>query len=272
MKLLFSYIILLLLLSCNNKIEKIDYYSKDLEEMNLFGKVKSVKIYSNENEYEEFYFDRLGNKIKLIEYENDDENITEYKYNVSKKLESKISYYSFNQKDTLSLYKYTYNNLGLLAREDYYEDGIYLTSYNIFEYNNKNNLSKIDMYDSYLEGLEDGEIGYSETILYSYNDKNLRIKAQVYYKDKMLSEIIYEYDNSDNIISVKEIDSKGNISICNNEYDRFNNVVYQFCSDVEKKINIKYEYDFKNNWTIKVQEVKSEGSIGIVGKREIIYF
>lgn len=274
-KILLSYVILGLLFSCVSKTEKRAYNSKHLEDMDLYGKVKSVKVYTMEDNYEHTFFDQNGNKTKSIDYkENEFNYLTEFKYNKDDLLEYEISYYS-SDNDTLSLYKYNYNSSGQLIREDYYEDDfekIYLSSYVLFKYDNEGNLKRHDFYDSHIEG-SNGEIVFDFSVVFHYNDKKLIVKEQSFgFDNKLRSEKIFEYDDFGNTIYIKKINKNGIEYSCKMKYDNYNNYIYQNCSDADKPVYVKNDYDFNKNWILKLKKIDTDEEFGIIGHREIEYY
>ncbi|CAL2078577.1 hypothetical protein [Tenacibaculum sp. 190524A05c] len=246
------------LYSCNKKTENTN---SGLIENKLFGKVKSVEIKTFKNdtlksvELKTYRKDGFIEKSKFRFEPNLSYGETIYEYNKKNKLEKEII---ISNGDTTNTNLYIYNNLGLLKKEEYYENKLHcLTNFKIdssgkiieknFKYVNSDGLRTFKFYypDSlttiikeFLRGNPDIT---TEIKIYPKQNKK-RVFKKSHFPKTEFGEILYH--NSEGNIIKKEKYYEGKIT---------------------ETENYKYELDLEKNW------VKSESG-KIRKERKIEYY
>jgi hypothetical protein len=244
--------------SCNEKSKK---QRTEFIESKLFGKVKSIETRTFENDtlrlidLEIFRKDGNIEKSKFNFEPNLSYGEALYKYNNKNKLEKKVI---ISDGDKTGTDLYLYNNLGLLKKEEYYENKLHcVTNFKIdsigkiieknFKYVNSDGLRTFKFYypDSlttiikeFLRGNPDIT---TEIKIYPKENKKEILKKDIFPESEW-GEVFY-HNNLGNIVKKEKF----------------------YEGKKTKTENFTYELDFKNNW------VKSESGI-IRKERKIEYY
>jgi len=265
-------------LDSNTSSAKEEIISKNVDnnlaELDLKGKVRSIKRYSYEVsskfgeiikgrviEAKESFYNPEGNKTEIIEYD-DNGKLTqkdEFSYNSQNLIKISIeTNLQFDIKDTLS-YNYSYykpdkikeikilKSNGSLKNKILYNEQDYVKEDIVYRANGKPFIGNSYLYDSTGNKIEMKRTYYRKDIRtskieFSYN-KNNNIAKQTEYKQdgSILKTIIYEYDTKGNV--VKEIPSSTHYVNDNLEIvEDKSKVTYTY----------KYEFDSKHNWLKKI--------------------
>ncbi|MDD2411619.1 MAG: hypothetical protein PHR79_01750 [Bacteroidales bacterium] len=154
-----------------------------------------------------------------------------------------------NSKDNsyLSSEKTYDKNGNLLCEKDFSADGS-MDLFNIYEYDDQNNISKAVYMGDFDEVFE--------THFYEYNEENLLIKEILCYGDETpeddgaLYDIIeFQYDENNNRIKKTSIDSEGTFNNEKNYEYRNGKLIreYNFGEDKKMEVEILYKYDNHGN-------------------------
>lgn len=138
-------------------------------------------------------------------------------------------------------------NENLLSEKDFSADGS-IDLNNVYEYDEKNNVSKAIYMGDFDE--------VYETHFYEYNEENLLIKELLFYGDETpeddgaLYDIIeFQYDENKNRIKKTSIDSEGTFN--NEKINEYRNGKlireFNFGEDKKMEVEILYEYDNQGN-------------------------
>ena len=211
-----------------------DGVKNDLNEMNLNGKVKSIREYSYEA-VEKFGEISKGNRISEISgsdeyilFNDKGNNIERNIYNSDGNLDKK--------------WTYKYDDKGNKIEVNGYNSDGSLDNKLTFNYDDKGNSIEVNVYNS------DGSLNEKRT--YKYDDKGNKIEENWYNSDSSLyMKWTYEYNDRGNMIEKNWYKSDGNL---------FSKTTY------------KHEYDKKNNW---IKRIEFEKEIPkYILEREIKYF
>lgn len=255
----FSVFYLLLFIFCFSCKMKTE--NRKFIESKLFGKVKSVETKTFKNDTLKSVEMAIYRKDGMIEKTNFrfEPNLSYgealYEYNNKNELEKEII---ISDGDTTGTHLYFYNNLGLLKKEQYYENKLHsITKFELdstgkiieknFKYLNSNGLRILKFYypDSlttvikeFLRGKPDAT---TEIKIYPQENKKTIIKERTFVESKF-REILYLNDEG-NIIKKEILDG----------------------SKIKKTEKFTYELDLNKNW------VKSESGT-IRKERKIEYY
>jgi len=213
----------------------------DIEEMNLKGKVKSLK----KDSYEVIKKNGEIHKGKIvIEYESKQYFIFDTKGN---KIEE--GSYKYETDGSIITYTYKYNDKGnKTEKKKYYIDGGLETKY-IYKYDDIGNLIEESDY------FQENRINNKQT--YKYNDKGNLIETNYSNSTGMKTKQTYKYDNKENLI--EEIYSTS-FSVSSGyegyetkyiyKYDsKGNEIEKEFYTDGRFEVKTTYKYDDKGNIT-----------------------
>jgi hypothetical protein len=264
------------------------------KEMNIMGKVKSVKETAYQAEVK-FGIIEKGNKTILdrdfggFGYEKDIFLTFNYNENVEV-----ICYY---ERDGALSYKdiYSYDeNSYLIEINRYHSDGALTTKFTYKYDDNKNPIEmcnfnskgkmyvkKSAKYDDkgnlieYIYGLPDGSFGpLSEKLFFKYNEDGYKIQEDRYIplsheNGGGLYTDLLKYDNKGNLIEKKHY-RHGNLTLQDFfKYDENNNIIQTFRLNDYKK-TYDYVYDDKGNWIKRIEYVNGIPKYILV--RELEYY
>jgi hypothetical protein len=267
-KLTFVLVSSILLIGCST----IERKENDLKELNLNGKVKSVReisykaiynlgeIIKGERQREQKFdwdkyilFDTVGNKIEKYFYYSSGSLYIKYTFEYNNKgILTGIS--KFNSDSTLnrsSVYKYD-DNENLIEINRYKPDKS-LDKKSIYKYDDNRNLIEENEYKS------DGSLDVRKT--YKYDSNGDLIKSEAYHSKEFLSKLnkksIYKYDNNGN--KIEENTYNFNDSLIEEsiyEFDENRNLIKLKRYDYEEGLDLsktyRYEYDNNKNWINKI--------------------
>jgi len=231
-----------------NIIKEISYNSKgDFDEHNEYvydenNYLIEEKIFFNDTDIAErgiYINDFEGRPIKKTTiYQETSEDHTEYNYNESKNLISKIRLDDDGFIEEKELREYENNKLKSVINYGLDNE---LLSKKIFSYNKEGEI--IELLDV------DSMDGKKNTIQYTYNDKKLKIKALTYNPDiQLISKSLYEYDDKDRVTEIIDEDAR-NYKLTKLQYDEKDNIILQveYDKDGNQEINIERHYDENNH-------------------------
>jgi len=233
---LFLLIISNLMFGQNLESEVHEWYAKELVIKNDFQKV----IFTYENgEIWSLFFDKRGYLIKEIESKNwHTKDTTEKKYKYEKDLLSEVIHLTKSNRDTLSYYKYFYENGKLQLKSGRTLSNKEITNYN---YNQKGKLtsSKVIMTTMYSQDTMKADFReYDDQERLIYLKRRTRDKEDIYvwdyqeeytlhkrkrerYKNEKIEQI-FEFDDSLKIRKVTTItpDGEKSVSITELKYNK----------------------------------------------------
>lgn len=278
MKIHFNFIFLILIFTCCNSEKNLQPNKTDIEKNNLKGKVKSLKIYAEQNcedasdslFYKEIIFDKNGfisteifvnpktrknskniclrdelGYLKLVSSINHDGDVIktetyQYKDNLIKKLSIKSEY-------TLKEVKYEYFDNDSIKKIENFIDGK-RTNYMLCEYDTASNKAIQRIYNN------QNRLGIEYISILDEQRKMLTSQTLMY--DEFITSkhpfvtITYQYF----------FDQNNNIKL----QLRFDN------SKLKSQVSYEYEFDQLKNWTL--QKVFRDDTLAYCVKREIEYY
>ena len=269
---LFILLIGIVFVGCADEVKT----KKDLGEMNLYGKVKSIQeVFSSEivegsslagvEGYHNYFFNTHGSLVKEEYSYHKSRCWTErFKYDKNGSLVENVRLTKDGEYNIKTIY--TYDNENNLTAEHY--------SYSEDEMGDLMEEYKYDSLGNLIE-----QISYSE---YYYLDDDTTMKSKSIFQynpeGNIISENIYNHDGSHRYLRESHY-SNGLLTINNvkggkisYKYDEFRNEIEEFSdfgvsgSSISKHI---YTYDLMNNWT---QNISSNEEITITYIREIEYY
>ncbi|HNW98398.1 MAG TPA: GYF domain-containing protein [Bacteroidales bacterium] len=251
----------------NKKVNKKEKHTSlnDLEDYDLNGKVKSLKISSyaangNFNECQKndmiysdlLIFNKQGNIVEKYEYNRDGSLFDKYiyKYNTQGKKTEENRYDSNDILFNTIKYKYDINNNLIEEVENEHlknKNSVDITLRD-FRHNSKNYIIN---YSSF----------YSKDT-YKYDNKNNRIEERSYTSDTAtITLITYKYDENGNEIEYNYNSSLGSNKVTFKYDDNGNKIEASFNNDVIRDGKYKYTYKYDDNGNeIEECEFKLNGS------------
>jgi hypothetical protein len=276
-------ITLLIIVGCK---EKNISFKNDLSEMNLKGKVKSVRkmgfevkdtiLLTKGNKYkgifeETFSFNESGNLIESNQFQTSGELYSKILYSYdSLGLKSKVEWYSEFGKETDTYYKY--DSLGnIIEYNSFNLDGTLAQKYT-FKFDNKGNSIEVKWFPR-------GENSPTIISRKTYDENgNMIIDSMFNSKEKLQDLSRYYYDDKGRTTEMKlyELNEPYHYKIFREFDDNGNMIKYE-----RKKYSIKgeylttfplqtFEYDFNNNWIKSIGYMK--GKPELIEERSIEYY
>ena len=254
-------IFLLLFGLLNSCIEKSENDKLDFIENKLFGKVKSVETKTFENDtlklIELKFYNKKGNieKSRFSFEPNLSNGEIIFQYNRNNKLEREII---ISDGDTTNVSLYYYNNLGLLKKEDYYENKLH--SITNFKLDSSGKIKEKDFKYVNSDGLRTFKFYYQNsftTIIKEFLKGNLDITTETR---------IYPRENKKEILRKRKFPESEYVEIFyynNNGYLIKKEKIYN--GEIKEIENFTYKLDSEKNWI-------ESGNGRTQKKREIIYY
>lgn len=266
---IFFLVLFLLIYGCKSETDN----NNDLKEHNLFGKVKSVKEFTlenNTNRSELYKFYNPDGKLnKMFQSDKDFTVTTTFEYNKDGKKTAENINTIFQGHPSPHKFTYEYSDEGNLILEKVYSCNPHLEIEHTTEH----------IYNS--SNIQTEEIEYDDKNIktriskFQYDDSGNLIEEKWYDSKGLNSIITSEYDKNGNITTRKVIypdASKGTSVTYNLKYDKYNNEIYEevLSADKPKFHTYSYEYDNQGNW-IKRIEIDENNSKKIT-ERVIKYY
>jgi hypothetical protein len=262
----------------NNKKEN------DLDEMNLFGKVKSMRLIkhkvteelgentqqSDVSSSSDYYyvFDKNGYEKEVVSHSDGvlySRDVSEYNQNEDLVISHHYNY-QYSSLESRWIYKYDENRF-LTEIKEYKPDGKLSTS-TILRYDENNNVFEKIWYSRLLNRTSRYE--------YKYDKEGNEIECTSYRQNgDLFGKDVYTYDKKRNKITEIHY-SDGDYIEYNHtyKYDKFNNITekqYKTMNGLTDNImTYKYEFDSHNNWVKKLYY--ENGDIFSITKRTIEYY
>lgn len=273
-KLILFFILVTLISGCAdiNKSKK-----NDLAEMNLFGKVKSVKETSYEavekfGEIERgektvgvdsyyYLFDEFGNLLKKNSYDyvGNLKYGFEYEYEYDEKQNLTFMGVASGRDQAKNIIKYRYDDNGNRIEEIGYDPNGNVFMKMTYKYDDNGNLTEEKSYDS--------DSGIDSKSIYKYDASGNKIEDNDFDSEGRISKCTYKYDDKGNKLEVINYFLDGSISgKATYKYDEKSNVIEEYDFNVqftreddkyntEQMTTCQYEFDSKNNWIKKIVNI-----------------
>lgn len=250
-----SYLLMLFSLFLSNSL--LSQTENDWTKYNLKGKVRSIKevSYKIKEEFGSFYKDKE-------EWDNPFVNDLYVPMSIQMSMQKSNKYIIFNRKgfevesvlegklmDLTYLYKYLYNDYGILSEKTTYDaDGRFIRKY-------KYSFLKGSVLSSKILLGDDGHPLWMYKYEYD-DDENLILKDSFFFIDgigRVETIHLYEYDYRGNNTLIKEYNSARKLMTATfYEYDNKSNVIEKYITWADGEHHIKrhytYNFDINGNW------------------------
>ena len=262
------------------------YEDSDLEERNLYGHVKKVRIFTEGSSgYSLYEYNRRGNITAEMEYEGGELVKMEKnkRYNKNGDMIKELYYPIGYSWGTEIKYENTYDDNGNLIEQTRFSAtrGPHVENNSKLEhgYRGKRTYSYDDS-GNLLEEFEYNETGLTAKTTFKYDSRGNQIEVNQWnYQDSFNSirdTYRYEFDDKGNRILQQDMSMEGKIA---NEftyrYDTYGNVVERQYFNVYGKLanqtKYEYSYDEQNNW-IERRTIDEQGNSTHILKRTITYY
>lgn len=282
MKFLIITLLTLFSTSCNSR----QIIKTDVNDLNLKGNVKSVRILPTHKAIEKFEEVIKGERIKNEQMFSDDYTIFNkagyiiesnlyghgqandestlvsksiINYDINNKKIEKNNYYASDGRHS-DIFKYKYNKLGQLIEEIHFDDNGDEYAPTVFKYDKNGNMV---------------EKSYDYKYIYKYDNSNRIVEIIFYDHNGILREkSINKYDNLNQIRETKFYNFTGESFVKKYNYDSDGNETvveeYDLNGKKIKTYTYKYKLDKNKNWTTKIEYLN--GFPKLIYERNLEYF